>query len=78
LVDTKDLNGGLGVFSARFFMKNKFVTGNLSVLDLAPQDITYTFKKINGAARTSTGDLVEDYWLGHRINHGSGEKLLLS
>jgi hypothetical protein len=61
-----------------FFYENEFVTFCLGVCDLAPQDITYTFKKINGAARTSTGDLVEDYWLGHRINHGSGEKLLLS
>jgi hypothetical protein len=66
---------GLREFSAWYFTKNEFVTCYLGVLDLAPQDITYTFKKINGAPRTSNGGLVGDNWFGHWIQHGSGDKV---
>jgi hypothetical protein len=45
----------------------------LGVLDLEPNDITYTFKKINGSPKASNGGLLEDYWFGHQIQHGSGE-----
>jgi hypothetical protein len=68
-------NGGFGVFVARSFVKNEFATCYLGVLDLEPQDVTYTFKKINAAPAISSGELKEDYWFGHRINHGSGDKV---
>jgi hypothetical protein len=69
------MNGGFGVFAARSFAENEFVTCYLGVLDSEPQDVTYTFKKINAAPALSSGKLKEDYWFGHRINHGSGDKV---
>jgi SET domain-containing protein len=68
-------NSGFGVFAARSFEKDEFVTCYLGVLDLEPQDVTYTFKKINAAPELPSGELKEDYWFGHRINHGSGDKV---
>jgi len=68
-------NGGFGVFAARSFAEGEFVTCYLGVLDLEPQDVTYTFKKINAAPELPQGEIKEDYWFGHRINHGSGDKV---
>jgi hypothetical protein len=62
-------------FAAHSFEKDEFVTCYLGVLDLEPQDVTYTFKKINAAPELPSGELKEDYWFGHRINHGSGDKV---
>jgi hypothetical protein len=67
--------GGFGVFAAHSFVESEFVTCYLDVLDLEPQDVTYTFKKINAAPELPRGELKEDYWFGHRINHGSGDKV---
>jgi hypothetical protein len=39
-------NSGLGVFLAHSFKSNEFVMFYLSVPDLEPQGITYTFKKM--------------------------------
>jgi hypothetical protein len=69
------MNGGFGVFAACSFEKDEFVMCYLDVLDLEPQDVTYTFKKINAAPEPPSGELKEDYWFGHRINHGSGYKV---
>jgi hypothetical protein len=68
-------NGGFDVFAARSFVQGEFVTCYLGVLDLEPQDVSYTFKKINAALELPRGELKEDYWFGHRINHGSGDKV---
>jgi hypothetical protein len=68
-------NGGFGVFAARSFVEGEFVMCYLGVLDLEPHDVTYTFKKINAAPELPRGELKEDYWFGHRINHGSGDKV---
>jgi hypothetical protein len=68
-------NGGFGVFAAHSFVKDEFVTCYLGVLDLEPQDVTYTFNKISAAPELPSGELKEDYWFGHRINHGSGDKV---
>jgi hypothetical protein len=69
------MNGGFGVFAARSFEKDEFVMCYLGVFDLEPQDVTYTFKKINAAPELPSGELKEDYWFGLRINHGSGDKV---
>ncbi len=68
-------NGGFGVFAAHSFEEDKFVTCYLGVLDLEKQEVTYTFKNINAVPELPSGELKEDYWFGHRINHGSGDKV---
>jgi len=35
----------------------------------------YTFKKINGNPVKSASGLLEDYWFGHWIQHGSGNQV---
>jgi hypothetical protein len=65
-------NSGLGVFSLKKFKKNEFITCYLSEVDESPSNDTYTFKKINGKPVNSASGLLEDYWFGHRIQHGSG------
>jgi hypothetical protein len=40
-----------------------------------PSDDEYTFKKINGKPVNSLTGLLEDYWFGHQIQHGSGNKV---
>ena len=65
-------NSGLGVFSSRKFKKTDFITCYLGEVDENPSDETYTFKKINSNAINSASGLLEDYWFGHQIQHGSG------
>jgi hypothetical protein len=64
-------NSVLGVFSSQKFKKNEFITFYLSEVDENPSDETYTFKKINGKPIKSASGLLEDYWFGHQIQHGS-------
>jgi hypothetical protein len=40
-----------------------------------PSDDEYTFKKINGKPVNSLSGLLEDYWFGHRIQHGRGNQV---
>jgi hypothetical protein len=63
------MNGVFGVFAARSFEKDEFVTCYLGVLDLEPQDVTYTFKKINAAPELPSGELMEDF-----IGLGTGSR----
>ena len=67
-------NSGLGVFSSRNFKKNEFITCYLGEINQDPSEEEYTFKKINGKPVNSLSGLVEDYWFGHRIQHGSGNQ----
>ena len=57
-------NGGFGVFAARSFVEGEFVMCYLGVLDSEPQDVTYTFKKINAAPALSRGELRKIIGLG--------------
>ena len=81
-------NSGFGVFSARTFRKNEFITCYLGDLT-DDSEGSYVFKKINGLS-LSTGNvdnygncwnclgkplLVSDHWFAHRIQHGSGGKV---
>jgi hypothetical protein len=81
-------NSGFGVFAARLFRKNEFITCYLGELT-DPTEGSYVFKKINGFS-LSMGDvdnygncwnclgqplLVSDHWFAHRIQHGSGGKV---
>ena len=68
-------NSGLGVFSSRNFKKNEFITCYLGEVNQDPSDDEYTFKKINGKPVNSLSGLLEDYWFGHRIQHGSGNQV---
>jgi hypothetical protein len=68
-------NSGLGVFSSQSFKKNEFITCYLGEVDDNPSDETYTFKKINGIPIKSASGLLEDYWFGHWIQHGSGNQV---
>lgn len=81
-------NSGLGVFAARCFKANEFITCYLGVVTDCT-DGEYTFKKIDGMPQpfpsfTANGEcnickdgplLVSDYWFAHRIQHGSGPKV---
>ncbi len=81
-------NSGFGVFAARSFRKNEFITCYLGDLT-DDSEGSYVFKKINGLS-LSTGNvdnygncwnclgkplLVSDHWFAHRIQHGSGGKV---
>jgi hypothetical protein len=68
-------NSGLGVFSSQNFKKNEFITCYLGEVNENPSDDEYTFKKINGKPVNSLSGLLEDYWFGHRIQHGSGNQV---
>ena len=68
-------NSGLGVFSSRNFKKNEFITCYLGEVNQDPSNEEYTFKKINGKPVNSLSGLLEDYWFGHRIQHGSGNQV---
>jgi hypothetical protein len=68
-------NSGLGVFSSWKFKKNKFITCYLGEVNENPSDEEYTFKKINGNPVKSASGLLEDYWFGHWIQHGSGNQV---
>jgi hypothetical protein len=68
-------NSGLGVFSLWNFKKNEFITCYFGEVNENPSDEEYTFKKINGKPVKSASGLLEDYWFGHRIQHGSGNQV---
>jgi hypothetical protein len=68
-------NSGLGVFSSRKFKKNEFLTCYLGEVNQDPSDDEYTFKKINGKPVNSLSGILEDYWFGHQIQHGSGNQV---
>jgi len=65
--------GGFGVFALRDFSTKEFVTVYLG----QKIDKTYIFGDIDvlGLSKNfKTSGFQEEYWLGHRINHGSGGK----
>jgi hypothetical protein len=68
-------NSGLGVFSLRNFKVGEFITDYLGKVSKNPLDEEYTFKKINRKPVNSASGLLEDYWLGHRIQHESGDQV---
>jgi hypothetical protein len=68
-------NSGLGLFSLKKFKKTEFITCYLGEVDENPSDEMYTFKKINGKPVNSASGLLEDYWFGHQIQHGSGNQV---
>jgi len=68
-------NSGLGVFSLKKFKKTEFITCYLSEVDGNPSYEMYTFKKINGKTVHSASSLLEDYWFGHQIQHGSDNQV---
>jgi hypothetical protein len=68
-------NSGLGVFSSHNFKKNEFITCYLSEVNENPSDEGHTFKKINGNPVKSASGLLEDYWFGHQIQHGSSNQV---
>jgi hypothetical protein len=72
---SKIKNSGFGVYSARSFQKNEFITCYLGEVDENPADDTYVFKKINGSPVIHRSGLKEDYWFGHRIQHRSGDSV---
>jgi len=41
----------------------------------AKTPVAYTFKMINGKRVKSASGLLEDYWFGHRIQHGNGDQV---
>jgi len=68
-------NSGLGVLSLQNFKKNEFITCYLGEVNENPSDEEYTFKKINRNPVKSASGLLEDYWFGHRIQHGSSNQV---
>jgi hypothetical protein len=68
-------NSGLGVFSLQNFKEGEFITCYLGEVNENPLDEEYTFKKINGKPVKSASGLLEDYWFGHQIHHGSGDQV---
>ncbi len=54
---------------------NKFITCYLGEVNQDPSDDEYTFKRINGKPVNSLSGLLEDYWFGHRIQHGRGDQV---
>jgi hypothetical protein len=63
--------GGFAVFALHAFSANEFVTAYLG----KKFDITYRFRDILALPNNfKTSGFQEEYWLGHRINHGSGGK----
>jgi hypothetical protein len=68
-------NSGLGVFSLQKFEVGDFITAYLSEVNKNLLNEEYTFKKINGKPVKSASGLFEDYWFGHRIQHGSGDQV---
>jgi len=60
---------------SRNFKKNEFITCYLGEVNQDPSDDEYTFKRINGKPVNSLSGLLEDYWFGHRIQHGSGNQV---
>jgi hypothetical protein len=68
-------NSGLGVFLLQNLKEDKFFTCYLGEVNENPSDEEYTFKKINGKCVKSASGLLEDYWFGHRIQHGSSDQV---
>ena len=68
-------NSGLGVFSLRNFKVGEFITAYLGEVNENSHEEEYTFKKINGKPVNSASGILEDYWFGHRIQHGSGDQV---
>jgi len=71
-------NSGFGVFSLQNFKKNEFITCYLREVNENPSYEEYTFKMINGKPVKSASGLLEEYWFGHQIQHGSGNKVNVS
>ena len=61
-------------FFSQNFKKNEFITCYLGEVNENPSDDEYTFKKINSKPVNSLSGILEDYWFGHRIQHGSGNQ----
>ena len=62
---------GFGVFAEKPFRKNEFITVYLG------KKVDYTYMHGNVVGLPSGYEfkgIHEEYWLGHRINHGSGRK----
>jgi hypothetical protein len=65
------IGGGFGVFAAREFSANEFVTVYLG----KKCDVTYRFGDILALpSNFKPNGFQEEYWFGHRINHASGKK----
>jgi len=62
-------------FSSQNFKKNEFITCYLGEVDENPSEDEYTFKKINSNPMKSASGLLEDYWFGHQIQHGSSNQV---
>jgi len=63
--------GGFGVFLIRDFSANEFVTVYLG----KKFDLNYRFGDILALPNNfKLSSFQEEYWFGHRINHGSGGK----
>jgi hypothetical protein len=63
--------GGFGVFAACDFSAKEFVTVYLG----KKCDLTYRFRDILALpSNFKLNGFQEEYWFGHRINHGSGRK----
>ena len=56
----------------------EFIAAYLSEVNKNPLDEEYTFKKINGKPVISASGLLEDYWFGHQIQHGSGDQVYVT
>lgn len=65
-------DSGLGVFAARDFSRFEFITCYLGVFDPHMTNWTYGCNRIN-VIHENSGGFEEDYWFGHRIQHGSGK-----
>jgi hypothetical protein len=64
-------DGGFGVFAAREFSANEFVTVYLG----KKYDVTYRFGDILALpSNFKPNGFQEEYWFGHRINHASGKR----
>jgi hypothetical protein len=65
------IGGGFGVFAARDFSAEEFVTVYLG----KKFDLTYRFGDILALpSNLKLSGFQEEYWFSHRINHGSGGK----
>jgi len=63
--------GGFGVFAIRDFSANEFV----SVYLVKKFDLTYRLRDILALPNNfKLSGFQEEYWFGHRINHGNGGK----
>jgi hypothetical protein len=68
-------NSGVGVFSLQNFKKNEFITCYLSEVNENPSDKEYTLLKTNSKPVKSSSGLLEDYWFGQPIQHGSSNQV---